>query len=524
MARFCTEVTEWITEEISKPIEDWVETTEKKCKKRSRWNPLRWLCWLGTTLVKVVRWIVVTVVTAVITVVCHFVNDIFAISWNILKFLFNAFLALVTWDKCRWKDAVSNLADTGIGIGFLIGDVLTRPIIDRVQTYRLRNFVGEQIDEKFGADSDVANAIKSKLGVSTGVFGYRLKVSTYRMFLDSETRTPASGDVPNLIYLHQAQLINLYEVAGFDRSCAVFSEGSWGQPMPTTALKTYVSGGGIDLFDSEPPGITREQLKEYIESRGSRGPAFYIFSMSDGMQKKSFRTAEELGRQLGLILTFDSKGKEVTDHRYINDYQTRVTGVINDDADCATSKKGQIPFLICEMGRHPQRTTGCCDSNNKFNEFNGNLEAARTDLCLPMVIGAFVVKEGKKRISGLAHCFVEIGGDVNDPSRGALCTGVSFTAKRPVEARRFVLIHELGHFFSLKHVSGLDRVMATDEDNEGDEEDYNLLSWTNFWRVIPNTFLHAGPRFVYAESERAWRMILANYPATCLGAPTIEIE
>lgn len=92
----CTKVTGWIRQNISKPIEDWEERTEKKCKKLKWYDPRRWLCWLVTTLVKVLRWIIVTVVTAVITIVCHLVADLLSIIWNGLKFLGNLFLALVT--------------------------------------------------------------------------------------------------------------------------------------------------------------------------------------------------------------------------------------------------------------------------------------------------------------------------------------------------------------------------------------------------------------------------------------------
>src|SRR6476469_9529708 len=60
MATECIETQEWIEEEVSKPVEEWVEQTEKKCKKRHWYDPRRWLCWLVTTLVKVVVWVVVT--------------------------------------------------------------------------------------------------------------------------------------------------------------------------------------------------------------------------------------------------------------------------------------------------------------------------------------------------------------------------------------------------------------------------------------------------------------------------------
>lgn len=100
MARVCTIVTEWIETHVSKPIEDWVQHQEEKCKKHHWYDPRRWFCWLVTTLVEIIRWVVVTVVTAVITLVCHLISDLLSISWDLLKFLGHLLKALFTWDKC----------------------------------------------------------------------------------------------------------------------------------------------------------------------------------------------------------------------------------------------------------------------------------------------------------------------------------------------------------------------------------------------------------------------------------------
>ena len=43
MARICTEVTEWIEEKVSRPVEEWEERQEKKCKKRKLYDPRKWL-------------------------------------------------------------------------------------------------------------------------------------------------------------------------------------------------------------------------------------------------------------------------------------------------------------------------------------------------------------------------------------------------------------------------------------------------------------------------------------------------
>src|SRR5713101_5375459 len=111
MAMVCTQVTEWISTNVSKPVEDWEQSTEKKCKKRHWYDPRGWFCWLVRVLVLVIRWIIVTVVTAVITILCHLVVDLLSILWDALKFLGNLLKALFTWDKCALQEALGNLVD-----------------------------------------------------------------------------------------------------------------------------------------------------------------------------------------------------------------------------------------------------------------------------------------------------------------------------------------------------------------------------------------------------------------------------
>jgi hypothetical protein len=83
MARICYEVQEWIEEEIEQPIEEWVERTKEKCKEYPWWDPRGWVCWLVTTLVKVVTWVIVTIGKWVVRIVCEIVNVIITVIQEI---------------------------------------------------------------------------------------------------------------------------------------------------------------------------------------------------------------------------------------------------------------------------------------------------------------------------------------------------------------------------------------------------------------------------------------------------------
>jgi hypothetical protein len=503
MAKVCTQVTEWIRQEISKPIEDWEESTAKKCKKRKWYDPRGWFCWLVRVLVLVIRWVIVTVVTAVITIVCHLVTGLLSILWNVLKFLGNLLKALFTWDKCALQAALGNLFDAAAEALELIGDVLIRPITDRVQTYRLRKHVGEEIDKRFADSPDLAEVIKRNLNVDTGVFGYRLTVALHRMFVDSETRTPQSGDVPNLILLHETGQINLYELAGFDHDCSIFSKDGWRRSLPRTAKKTYAGGGGID---TDPPEISREELTEYIESRGAKGPPFLILAMSTRMQDSRIKAAEMKGRQLGLILSFDAHLKEVTDPQFIN-YSTIAINI--PPIDCVTKRKAQPDYLICELGRKPKEEFICCDAALQATTITAAPAESLHDLCHPVAVGVF--RYTGKTHSGFASNLIGTTGYDHDLP-ASITSGVSFRAQIPDEMRKWVLIHELGHYFGLTHVDGFDRIMVSGEEGQGSV-------WS--WDAIPNSFWHGGPRFIYTEAERVWAFILNNFPTECLAPPII---
>lgn len=78
MATVCREIQEWIEEQIEKPIEEWENRQEQRCRD----EPCNWwmlclnklFCWLVWVLVKVIRWVVVTVGKWVTRVVCEVVN------------------------------------------------------------------------------------------------------------------------------------------------------------------------------------------------------------------------------------------------------------------------------------------------------------------------------------------------------------------------------------------------------------------------------------------------------------------
>lgn len=89
MGRSCREIHEWIEEEVEKPIEEWEERQEQRCREeKCKWWMLclnKLICWFVTILVKVVRWVTVTVGKWVVRVVCETVNFVLDVAGWIIN-------------------------------------------------------------------------------------------------------------------------------------------------------------------------------------------------------------------------------------------------------------------------------------------------------------------------------------------------------------------------------------------------------------------------------------------------------
>ncbi|MER5916384.1 hypothetical protein ABT124_39835, partial [Streptomyces sp. NPDC001982] len=97
------------------------------------------------------------------------------------------------------------------------------------------------------------------------------------------------------------------------------------------------------------------------------------------------------------------------------------------------------------------------------------------------------------------------------PLSGHKASGATFIDNTPDEVWKYVPIHELGHYFGLCHVDGLDRIMFSTRQN----------TWWRGWllpRLAWSAFLRGEPSFVLDEAKAAWDYIVANFNAECLGA------
>jgi hypothetical protein len=473
MELVCTEATEWVEEEVSQPVEEWEERQEERCKEYPWYDPRGWVCWFVTVLVKIVRWVTVTVGKWVVRTVCKFVTTAIQLAADVLVGSWNVFVGILTLD---WRRVVDGLVR--IGLGILLGSIrLLRILIlgdtidyihDEYNEWQLRKHVRRLLEAKYSGETleQIIDAIR----LDHGAFGLRLNATALRTTLDSETPSAADPTIPNLVALHEAGSVNLRELCGFE-----FNEGFWNRKRYKTLKKGPFLAGGGGFGEVDNP-ISAEELDAYLASRGQQGPKFIVLPMRDGVHDTKLEAAEYKSRELGLMISFTKREVEVTNARHI----------VHDGFDTLHADTSIETFLVDPVGRASKQV---------------DAPAATRELCQPMTVGVFRFTD---RLHGLAAPLVSssCGLMAHDAS------GVTFIDNHPDHIWKYVTIHELGHYFGLCHTDGVNHIMYSSVQN----------SWWDIW-VIPDwLYLEAEPCFTLNQAKATWDYIVANFDARCLGA------
>ncbi|SCF47191.1 hypothetical protein [Micromonospora mirobrigensis] len=481
MALVCTEITEWVEEEVSRPVEEWEERQEKKCKDYPWYDPRGWVCWFVTYFVKVVRWVLVKVGKWVARTVCKLVGVVVDLVVDVAVGLWDVVAGIFTLD---WRRILDGLIGIGlavllgaIGLGRIVflGDTF-QYIVEEVNRWRLRDHVRGLLEAKYSGDT-LAD-IKAAIRLDHGAFGLRLHGTAYRTVLDSQAPSPREPGVPNLVGLHEQGAINLRALCGFE-----FDEGFWNRKRYKTLKKgTVVGGGGGGEFDNP---ISADELDTYLDSRGARGPTFIVLPMRDGALDTKVATAREKGRELALMLDFDTDRRGVTDPDHI----------VHHGYDRADTHPKLTSFLTGVIGRHDKRT---------------DPDGAVGDLCHPVVVGVFRYTD---TLRGLANNLFDSGCGLT----GRDTTGATFVDNVPDRIWKYVPIHELGHTFGLCHTDGVDRVMFSPKQHTAWQK------WYLIPRLILTVYLDGEPSFTFDEAKATWDYVVAHFAPQCLGARPVVI-
>lgn len=484
MAIECVETQEWIEEEISKPIEEWEERQEKKCKKRKWYDPRGWLCWFVTYFVKVIRWVIVKVGKWVVRTVCKVVGTILTTIWDVLTGLWDVIAGIFTLDWRRILDGLIKIGLSGFNLFFTLLQVISLAdtilyIYEEYNRSKLRDYVRKLLEAKYSGNE--LDSIKETLRIDHGAFGYRIPMIAVRTILNSETPSPNDPNVPNLVKLQEDGEINLYELCGFE-----YTEGFWNRKRYKTLKKGPHAGGGGGGEVSNP--ISRNELDLYLNSRGNEGPKFFILPMRDKVLRTKLRAAELKARDLGLMPTWTELTKEVTlpeDIKHKGDHSPGASSAL-------------VCFLVRIIDRKHDVEIRCSNQLISANP------SAIDDLCTPVVVGIFRYGDGGR---GLSACLK--GSPCGQAEHKA--SGATFIDNMPDIIRKYIPIHELGHYFGLCHVSGLQRIMYPGKEK----------SWFT-WSTIPRyLFVSTEPYFTFEEAKKTWDYVVEHFPSQCLQGPII---
>jgi len=467
MAEVCREIDEWIEEETEKPVTKWVEKQEKKCKKKKckKWCLCcnKWFCWIATFLVKVVTWIVVKVGKWVTRTVCEIINIVVGLVVDIVGGLIDILVGIFTWNWAKvWDGLVKifgGLIEAAFGLFRIaaLGDLIDY-IRDEINTYRLRKYVKKLLQEKY--DGDRLEQLIEALGVDHGAFGFRVAAKALRTYVRSDYMTEDGS--PALYQWHNDSSLNidLYEMAGYEYS----------EFFRRFRPEVKADSGGF----------SKKDLDNYLNSKGMKGKAFSIYCMSKSVLKTKLRSAREKGGEIGLLFKWSTGDIQVKKPEYVR----------HDGFDTGHATASLETFLVdpAIAGR----------KKKSVDELG-----ARNDLCLVIGAGIFFYTDSLNGLS--AHLYTSKCLDGSD-FKGDDVSGVTFRDRLPDIVWKYVPIHEIGHYFGLCHVDGLDRIMFG-------PRDHSAWSW---WLLPEYIYLSGEPVFTFDEGKKVWDYIVANFNYECL--------
>lgn len=447
----CKEIGEWVEEQVWQPVDRQIDVWTENC------NP--WLCWPVLVAEWVTEWILIPVLTWVGHTVCEIIATVVDLFVDVVFGAFDVIVGLFTLDFPRVWDGLVRIFLEGIVEAFFsifrivtFGDTL-RLIAERFHRDRLREHVKRLLEAKYsGAE---LQAMKDAIGVDYGAFGLRIRANPVRLFLRSDFRTDPNGD-PELLKWHEDPnlAVDIRQLAGLRWND--FSQRFRPQIVPDAGT------------------VGEREIDEYIASRGTIGPGFCIFPMDNAVFEHKMRTASEKSRVLGLLLRW----QPIEDIRI----EKAEHVLIGDSADA-----------VVRLGLGLGRTN-----------FSTDPDGARAEICRIPFIAAFGYANGtgvaRRKGIGPPLMASKCGLDAHD-------TGVvTFRDLLPDAVWRYVPVHEMGHYFGLCHVDGLDRIMVSTETNS---------PWSG-WLIPDYVYLTGGPTFTHEEALAVWNYIVEHVPPQCL--------
>lgn len=549
MKQKCDQVQRWIEEQVSQPVEQWTAQIERSCRDLPWWNPVRWLCELVTILVKVVVWVVVTVGKWAVVTVCQTVTvitaivvtfilrtimwlvqfvvclvtdfgaamtsimDIFSLAFDVFEGLLDLVGVLLSdlggvlddaerlldsitislgplgvilgpvKGTLQWgrrladstRDVVGGVKDVVFGVlqgnacrlergGSNIGVAAARGIAaapqlvgglaggvrDDLDLLALEATITAAINGTFKAGSPRADRLLASLGIGGAPMGLVFVVEARRLFLSSRNTDVDLGK------LNMDGVIDLMSLAGYSTTCKMNVNEPQGEVV-YAGTDTRVSFADLNEFlDHGPMGVA----------------PFQVFGITREVFLRHLDAARRKALALGIQLRFSPIGEwPATSSRWVP-----LAANETDDTE--------QQVLLRQMGR------------NGVND----------DLSHPPAVAHFhyvptTTADGKTReLFGLTTVF-------RPSMKQRQPSGVTFRTLTPDFVYRFVLAHELGHYWGLDHANrigttprGIDEIMFTMGSGA-------FPTWSAAGEYL---LLSGEPRFTPSDAATVWAWITTD--------------
>lgn len=445
----CHDVGSWVESNVQQQVEKCVE---QDC---DWWCACcnKWLCGLVWVVVNVVSWVVQTV--------CEVVADVLDLVVNILRGTWDILAGLFTGD---WSRALGGLLEIVGGAVVFVLQILSIATLGTligtfeasINAWKLRNYARGLLQDKYGSkDPDAFQKMVEALGLDSGGFGLRLKVTAPRLFVRSDFSSQADG-TPDLYVWVRDNHLDLKHLAGFNPQ-----QSWWTRQWPELV------GDSGDVADYE--------IDTYVIEKGvgDRVKHFSLFGMSQDDMQTRLDCAEQHAPEIGLILQ-----TSIVD--------TRVESFDQIFVD-RFSIENMLPVPPFNRARAAMNPAG-----------------ATAEVCKPVTIGVFGFAQsdamGESRwLAGYSCLEAGANGSATNSARGI--TGAFFRNRRPDLVFKYTAIHEMGHTFGLCHVDGLLRIMWSP---------ISTTTWAT-WNLIWHWYTSGSEaRFTLDEGKRVWDYIVAN--------------
>ncbi len=365
---------------------------------------------------------------------------------------------------------------------FVTGGYIVSAIADNFQREDLRAFVEDLIRDELANDPEL-EAILNRLNIKSGSWGLNFNANSHVMMFD--TGTP--GVAETIRQMHKNRDLDLFALAN------LLSFDSFSFNRPRTLVRVIGLGGNPSLLL-----VNRFHISRFLEGEDIR---LQIFSISPEALDDCLKVARKKFKKLGVILQWnDNFGiptlGSMTTHEITTPEEFRLD--ISDDNQAAyfqssgikNPRVGECPVEAL-AGFHYVR-------NDQNKEIFGQ------------VCGRFpTIKEGED----VSRCPTPKRTDfccwtVNRQATGGQTqgSGVIYRDTFPPYFSRYVLAHELGHYFGLCHFGhdGVQNIMFSTAGGS------NVLD-PGLWQY----YLHSEPEFTYEDAKNVWRFIV-NQMRDCL--------